>query len=299
MKRNLVFLLAFLCFAFVCCKDDETSNRIYPKEPQPAYGMVDKMGRLYYDEESKEWRMGFTQEDLDKPLPDRLLGDEEGAHLVIENCSEEYQKLEGELVRYSGTLVYQYLEQSWLGNIVINTYVYSLMLKEVHLVSVASTRSTNSIHMGCPTPAPEPPLWFFTPQTRSVSLKNYLINVFVHVVRSSFGVGFDKDVVSQTIINNLNEYYENTYISFRLLGDEYIDSSNLNDISVANRELLFNRNGHSQALDIYVLSSGAGFIQDKAAGVARSIPSTACILNSSYYRSSSLSHEVGIQVNIL
>ena len=146
-------------------------------------------------------------------------------------------------------------------------------------------------------PCFRPPLWFFDPQTRNMNLNDYCINVFVHVVRSSSGSGYNKELVSQNVIRNLNEYYKDAYISFRLVGDEYIDSDYFNRIPGNDCEQLFNTNGHTDALDVYVLSSGLGLSLSSndgyAAGIARAIPSTACILNGSYYNLSSLPHEVG------
>lgn len=159
----------------------------------------------------------------------------------------------------------------------------------------AITRIAKSIEFAeCLTPSPEPPAWIFT-STSSRSIKNRqrcIFNVFVHIVRSSSGIGFNKEIVSNSIISNLNQYYIDTDISFSLLGNSYIDSDTYNNISANNAESLFNASHYrrADALNIYILSSGNNF---SAAGLAENIPSNACIINSTYYLTSSLPHEVG------
>ena len=86
----------------------------------------------------------------------------------------------------------------------------------------------------CGTPAPPPPAWFFESDTRGLNNEKYYnLNVFVHVVRTSYGYGFNKETVSSTIISNLNRDYLNTNFSFSLLGSEYIDDDNFNNLPSA------------------------------------------------------------------
>lgn len=286
MKRHLVYLLAFLCCALVSCKDDENKDeddgRIYPEEPQTPFQVTNRKGMLMFDIPKDDWRIWCYPESNKEPRADTIF--------LVENMPKDIRPQSFIDVTFSGEATYLYYKKMISGEI---THYFSMNVSEITPDVDAQTKTANSEMLGCGTPAPEPPLWFFEPQTRSVSLNNYQINVFVHVVRSSSGNGLNKNVVSQTVINNLNEYYENSYLSFRIVGDEYIDSDNLNEMRVANSELLFNRNGHNKALDIYVLSSGSGFSQDNTGGIARSIPATACIINSYNYMSSTLPHEVG------
>lgn len=143
----------------------------------------------------------------------------------------------------------------------------------------------------CGTPAPPPPAWFFESDTRGLNNEKYYnLNVFVHVVRTSYGYGFNKETVSSTIISNLNRDYLNTNFSFSLLGSEYIDDDNFNNLPSALINPLFGKNRRSNAINIYVLTTGTNF---NAAGQAQSIPSIACIIKGNYYKESTVAHEVG------
>lgn len=141
MKKHLVYLLAFLCFALAGCSDDDESD-------QPKYKLVDEKGHVFYDKELKEWLLVPELNEY-RQLPDRQLGYEEDVYYVIKECPQKYQELNGKTVRYSGTLVYQYCEQEISNNVVVNTYVYSLTLSKAEWLDP------------CPTPAPAPPDWFF------------------------------------------------------------------------------------------------------------------------------------------
>ncbi|WP_167332545.1 M43 family zinc metalloprotease [Bacteroides timonensis] len=143
----------------------------------------------------------------------------------------------------------------------------------------------------CGTPTPPPPTWFFEAETRNINnMRFYNLYVFIHVVRYSSGSGLDKEIVSSTIINNLNRDYADTSFSFSLLGSEYIDNDDLNRLPSFLITPLFSQNRHSNAIDIYVVSVGRDF---NAAGQAQSIPSTACIIKGNYYKESTVAHEVG------
>lgn len=143
----------------------------------------------------------------------------------------------------------------------------------------------------CETPAPAPPAWFFESNTRGENSKHYYnLYVFVHVVRFTAGYGLNKETVSSTIINNLNKDYANTNFSFSLLGSEYIDNDDFNKLPSPLVNSLFAKNRHSNAIDIYVLTTGTNF---NAAGQAQSIPSTACIIKGNYYAESTVAHEIG------
>ena len=129
--------------------------------------------------------------------------------------------------------------------------------------------------------------------------------MFVHVVRNSAGafptdttICYHKDTVSSNIIKDLNAFYSGTNISFSLLGSDYINSNtyiNMTDAqcnSVSNpANGLFNVNNYSNALNVYVLSQ-APYLTGTA-GLAKGVPSNACMLNREYYLKSSLPHEVG------
>lgn len=142
----------------------------------------------------------------------------------------------------------------------------------------------------CGTIASEPPAWYFGAQARALNDNICTLNVFVHVIRSSGGVGFNKESVSQTVINKLNSYYSAAKINFFLTGNEYIDSDWYNNSDKSYCKEICTQNSHANAIDIYVLSSGAGW---DVAGKAEQIISSACVIQSYYYEKLSVAHEVG------
>lgn len=163
---------------------------------------------------------------------------------------------------------------------------------------VENTPSTNvytrseTEHFSCGTVGSEPPAWYFGAQTRALNDNGiYTLDVFVHVIRSSNGVGFNKETVSQTIINNLNYYYASAKINFFLWGNEYIDSDRYNNSTESDYKAICNTNSHVNAIDIYVLSDGAGW--GDTVGRAEDIISSACVIQSHFYQEITVTHEVG------
>lgn len=148
----------------------------------------------------------------------------------------------------------------------------------------------------CGTPAPEPPAWFFTRAANSTDRLNYntayVFKIYVHVVRSSSGVGLDKTEISSKILETLNSYYGETNLEFTAMGSEYIDSDEFNLVNKENCALIFGLHSHSNAIDIYVFSSGENL--GNLAGLAKGIPEIACLVrDGNYANSATLIHEVG------
>lgn len=144
----------------------------------------------------------------------------------------------------------------------------------------------------CGTPAPTPPLWFFDSSLKSLQRanSNYVVNIYVHIVRSSSGSGLGNGIASE-ILNELNNYYSGTGIQFNLKGSEFINNDQYY-IELTNSEAysLFTENSHINAIDIYVLGQSTKWVY---AGLAQGIPATAFIIHGDYYKKSSLSHEMG------
>lgn len=167
----------------------------------------------------------------------------------------------------------------------------------INTATSPKTRATSSNEIGaggiCGTPAPEPPSWFFTRSTSGLNYSTaYVFKIYTHIIRSSSGVGLDKSEISSTILETLNSYYGETNLSFTLMGSEYIDSDEFNLLSEANAKLVFSLNSHSNAIDIYIFSSGENL--GNLAGLAQTIPATACLIrNGTYANRSTLIHEVG------
>lgn len=156
------------------------------------------------------------------------------------------------------------------------------------------TRSVTTTEQAiCGTPAPPPPSWIFSAQTRSTAeFPQRVFNVFVHVTRDSSGNGpLNVETVASNIISNLNLYYAEGNIGFELYGTEYIDNTSLNRIILTKEatDQLFSINGHAEAIDIYVVSNCDG----PYSGRAQDIPSTACAIHGDYYDELTTAHEVG------
>lgn len=78
MKRYLVYLLAFLCFALAGCSDDDDGSN------QPKYKLVNETGCLYYDKDLEAWIV-VPKLGENRLLPDRRLEFGECVYYVIKN----------------------------------------------------------------------------------------------------------------------------------------------------------------------------------------------------------------------
>ena len=157
----------------------------------------------------------------------------------------------------------------------------------------AITRSAENLDITpCATSGPAFPSWNYAAiQTKSIEpLSIRRFNVFVHVIRSSTGVGLNKESVAQTIISNLNFYYSDAHIKFFLHGSDYIDDSSYSTVTKETVDVVFGVNEVSEAINIYVLSSCPNL---DAAGMAQGIPSIACAIHGWYYSGSTVPHEIG------
>lgn len=287
--KNVFIYSVLICIistlSFWSCKDkeDEYPKKVYPTESK-EYALKDALGRVRYDEELKEWVI----------IPDKssfYVGDEDGCYFVISGVDEQYKEYEGDVIFSGDIALLYYIEY---GDVFDSTvYYYSIHLTSISSSSDHPRSMGGDEHLECGTPSPEPPSWFFT-RVSSVGLqydKSYQIRTFVHVIRNSSGVGFDKKIVSDAIIQNLNNYYAETNLSFSLLGSEYIDSDYYDAVSDKDVAKVFSVNSHSNAIDIYIYSSGRNI--KEISGQADNIPSTACMINSTYYLEPTLPHEVG------
>lgn len=144
----------------------------------------------------------------------------------------------------------------------------------------------------CGTPASTPPLWLFDSSLKSLERvgSSYLLNIYIHIVRSSSGSGLGNGITTE-ILNDLNNYYYGTGIQFNLMGSGFIDSDQYYvQLTKEEESSLFNENSHTNAIDIYVLGQSTTW---RAAGLAEGIPATAFIVHGNYYNKSSLPHEMG------
>ena len=144
----------------------------------------------------------------------------------------------------------------------------------------------------CGTPDPKYPIIY---GSRASSIYDKMINVYVHVVRSSSGVGLNKETFANKVITTLNRYFSTARIEFNLLGSEYWDvmtDSWANSFSLFNssdRDKIFSYNSHSNAVDVYVISN----LKSNINGYSIDIPGTAYILKDIGLESSTIAHEMG------
>lgn len=144
----------------------------------------------------------------------------------------------------------------------------------------------------CGTIASDPPEWIFKSSSRTVSgnTNGYIVNIFVHMIRSSAGEGDGVEVVRKSQ-ETLNKYYSHMGILFNVLGYDYIDNDRycLN-LSEKDELPLLRINGHTNAIDIYVLPDKIFW---KKGGLALDIPSTAFIIEGLGRHTTLIAHEMG------
>lgn len=173
-------------------------------------------------------------------------------------------------------------------------------------ISLVNSRSVVSevIEAECKTKSVSPPVWFFSRDlAEGINYaKEYQMNVFVHVVRTSAGIGYNKATVSSRIITDLNTTFANTNISFALSGSDYIDSDDFINMDKAEFDsqtaideyLSIDR--VANAINIYVMSAAPNLYYSdgsREAGVSESIIGTAFLIVENSYMYTTLSHEMG------
>lgn len=127
--------------------------------------------------------------------------------------------------------------------------------------------------------------------------------IYVHVLRRTNGSGYNKELVSSTILSNLNKYYNPGGISFTTLGSEYLDIidndlyQNATDSTYLRK--VCNINNHTEAIDIYVFSESnnkvyiAPMDYSTIMGNSMDIISSVCVLYNEFYDHTTTSHEMG------
>lgn len=150
----------------------------------------------------------------------------------------------------------------------------------------------------CGTPASPPPAWLFDSSLKSDFLpsSSYVLKIFVHVIQSNSGAGLSINAAND-VLNTLNNGYKNTGIQFCLLGSEIIkNDAYFVELDYWDESALFNKNTHSDAIDIYVLGETTKWVtssNQNIAGRANGIPSTALIIKPQYHTVTTMSHEMG------
>lgn len=308
----LAMIIAIISLAtYTSCKDHEEEFDeegwviTYPKtENYDEFDVTNISGEIIFDDKKQKYLFS-----PDNPMDIRKYGLSEGddggesLSICLENDSEKLKEYVGK-VTISGIARLKYAATSKHNNHVINFVCYHYSLK----ITSFSSNKTRSVGLNeievCGTPCPTPPAWIFGRANYSaIPFIEYQFRVFIHIVRSSTGEGYTASI-GNTIINTLNSYYKGSNLSFLLYGTDFIDEDKYNliskeDAETGNANGLFTKNPHSNAIDIYVISSGKNLSVNKGSyittlkGIAEDIISTALLINSSYYGSETVAHEVG------
>lgn len=261
MSKKLFFnafatciLVAIACVLFSSCKDDEQEVdgwvKFYPPtESYEVFAVNNISGTIEFDKDLNSY-VFYPNNVLDIRKEGLTWGDCGGDVLrVLLNNKENELKNNLGSVSISGTVQFQYATS--LDVAIPSEVIYCYKLTADKIERITRTRASNLQEVEvCGTPCPDPPAWLFGRAAYSSTiLQEYQFRIFVHVVRSSLGVGFDESI-SNTILANLNSYYKGSNISFSLLGTDYIDDDKYNLISFdearnGDANGLFKKNAHS------------------------------------------------------
>ena len=305
-----IFFAVILSSVVISCKDDEQELdgwvKFYPPtESYEAFAVNDISGTIEFDEELKSY-VFYPTNVLDIRKCGLVQGDCGGQTLsvLLSNKRKDLQDYIGS-VSISGTVQFQYAMSPDMEIPYEVRYCYKLTADKIERITRtrASDLGLQEIEV-CGTPCSDPPAWLFGRAAYSSTiLQEYQFRIFVHVVRSSSGVGFD-EAISNTILANLNSYYKGSNISFSLSGTDYIDDDKYNLISFDDARTgdangLFTKNAHSNAIDIYVISDGKNLTAIKNQhiltlnGRSFGIIATALLINNNQYETCILPHEMG------
>ena len=244
---------------FTSCKEEEEEIdengwvKTYPKsENYDKFTVTNINGEIKFNKKLNKYEFipdntkDFRQKEL-------IWGDEGGDRLfiIIENNSKEIGNHLGKIT-ISGIAQFKYAKVPKGENpFGLFDYYYSLKIDNY---SGTKTRAfTENIVYICDTPVSNPPAWLFSRSTpSSFNFISYNFKLYVHIVRSSEGEGYSSSI-SNTILNNLNNYYNGSNISFSLIGTDYINNDNYNlmsyeDASKPKANGLFNQNSHTNAI---------------------------------------------------
>lgn len=286
-------LVAIASVLFSSCKEEEEFKIEYPDHiSYDPYEIENEEGHFRYDEENGEWYFVFDNLDIYLRSTDCVAG----SVSVIDNMPEQYKTIKNN-VKITGTLQFLYKKQYKSYGDLPGSSEWRYKLKITELENVSQNSGTRASDFGaykCATIDSDPPTWLLgRAATQAPKYSKADFRVFVHIVRSSAGVGLSSSIAN-TIISNLNSYYDGTSITFSLLGTDYIDNDRYNatsDEDLKPSYNLFNVNSKSDALNLYIISNGDKMV--KCSGLSQSIPGIAAIINGNFYSFVTVAHEVG------
>lgn len=295
-KRNLVsFMMIAIMFVFVSCNNEECD--VF-KVDETSQKVTDLVGTLKMDDNGK-WNF-VPDSRFSFPF---MHGICDGYSVQIVNWDSKYEDYkEGCLVQGK----YKKTEYKSFGDGLGGISYYDLEISQIDkydLPDEDNTRSSDGEVLPCMIANEDE-----NPMTRASTsyvpimdtFNSFRIRLFVHVVRSTSGVGLDKTTVKNKVLNVLTEYYDGTGLSFECIGEEYIDSDAMNKMACTqtNINILCNKNPQSNAVDVYILSDGSEFGKE-AAGAVLDIGKTSIVSIKKYYDNvSTLAHEMGHVFNL-
>ena len=286
--------LVLATLLFTACKDSENLEKWYPDTMSyEPFKIENAEGHFMYDDADKEWHFVF---DNSNEVLGKSFMCTDNPDVIVKNMDEQFKDVNAKVV-VSGNARFLYAKKESVGKQTFQTYYYSLEIASVKTIDdlQAKTRSSESNQLICGTVASNPPIWLMgrsAIQTKKYNKAEF--RVFVHIVRSSAGVGFSNSI-AKTLLEKLNSYYNVYNISFSLSGTDYIDNDRYNLMTMSEAANhgngLYAINSHSDAINIYVISDGTKL--GSLLGIAEDIPSTSVIINSEEYAKFTVAHEVG------
>ena len=306
----LVCMLAVTAFALKGCKDESEEYSVPPTLKVHYSYTENELGTFLYSEKGKSWVIISDSVILlpNDTLPERPIIYEINDNEFVDDATRaEYNRLIGNTVVFSG-------KYENLGNEILTEYAYlvgygytlrGFLPVDVN-ISLANTRSVmeNVIEAECATKPNMPPAWFFSRELIEGLdyARAYQLNVHVHVVRTSNGIGYNKDIVSSQIITKLNTDFANTNLSYTLSGSDYIDSDNFINMNLADYHNSTTFNEYisigrvPNAINIYVMSSAPNLYYSngsRESGQSESIVGSAFLVVESSYTNVTITHEMG------
>ena len=309
MKKSLFLAALFtaLFIGVVSCSDDSENIIDDGEEPQwfPTYTIV---GKLTYNKDSNCYFFAIDKIS-DKLVNDTLIchihNEPDGrietirvdtSHVIETNI---YELIGLDISVFAGPQSIQKIED-----------VYTLLITD-RITKLTESKSTSGEYIVDGEPEIFPEAYSTVPLSRTTyNLSGHyeVVNIYIHVIRKTNGVGENKEKVETQILDHLKAAYpeSSTHIRFNIIGSEYIDY--LTDYMVQNldiknnateRNKIFAMNPHAYAIDIYYLSSWEKMYGEKndqlLLGKANGIPSTSLILSPKYtiWDRFTPAHEVG------
>ena len=304
IKRYVRYsLLLVTLLLAISCKEDTEEREKHDMWDKETYYIDSLVGYFTYDDDLSKWVI-YPSRNHENPFTPRL-GNGDGATIIVENSSLIDEDLKDKEVLVSGNYKGLYYEYSPHDPLSGQTYYYSMSIDMIQPYNESRTRTainSEKFETLCMTYSPlKIASWYtvpiYSPYTVDYS-KCFDFRVYLHVIRKSDGTSampIPKETIASDLISTLNNYYSETGIAFTLYGSEDLNNNAYYNLPYSNLTNIFQVNSHSNAIDIYVFANPNNFYHDNKIllGKAEDFFSTACLINTSYYNTSTVAHEIG------